>query len=51
MRIELPVANGIRTDQPVPNLPFIDDSHLPIHDGQAIEAHGRHDYKALGSRS
>lgn len=46
MRIELPVANGIRTDHPVPNLPFIDDSHLPIHDGQAIEAHGRHDYNA-----
>lgn len=46
MRIELPVANGIRTDHPVPNLPFIDDSHLPLHDGQAIEAHGRHDYNA-----
>lgn len=46
MRIELPVANGIRTDHPVPNLPFIDDSHLPIHDGRAIEAHGRHDYNA-----
>lgn len=44
MRIELPVANGIRTDHPVPNLPFIDDSHLPIHDGQAIEATGRHNY-------
>lgn len=46
MRIELPVANGIRTDHPVPNLPFVDDSHLPLHDGQAIESHGRHDYNA-----
>ncbi len=44
MRIELPVANGIRTDHPEPGLPFVDDSHLPIHDGQAIESHGRHDY-------
>lgn len=46
MRIELPLANGIRTDHPVPNLPFVDDSHLPIHDGKAIQAHGRHDYNA-----
>lgn len=41
MRIELPVANGVRSDHPVPNLPFVDDSHLPIHDGEAIEAQGR----------
>lgn len=44
MRIELPVANGLRTDHPVPNLPFVDDSHLPLDDGEAIEAQGRHDY-------
>lgn len=44
MRIELPVANGLRTDHPVPSLPFVDDSHVPIHDGRAIEANGRHDY-------
>jgi hypothetical protein len=30
----------------VPNLPFIDDGHFPIHDGQAIEANGRHEYNA-----
>lgn len=44
MRIEMPVANGIRTDHPMPGLPFLDDSHLPLHDGKAIEANGRHDY-------
>jgi len=50
MRIELPVANGLRTDHPVPNLPFVDDSHLPIHDGAAVEANGRHEYNAGGGR-
>jgi hypothetical protein len=39
---EQPVANGIRTDHPVPNLPFVDDSHIPIDDPQAIERVGRH---------
>lgn len=37
-----PVANGLRTDHPIPNLPFIDDSHIPIEDPRAIEAIGRH---------
>lgn len=37
-----PLANGLRTDHPVPGLPFIDDSHLPLADGpEAIEAIGR----------
>lgn len=37
-----PFANGLRTDHPVPGLPFIDDSHLPLADGpEAIEAVGR----------
>ncbi|MBN0045584.1 hypothetical protein JS756_16010 [Streptomyces actuosus] len=38
----LPLANGLRTDHPVPGLPFIDDSHLPLDEGpEAIEAIGR----------
>jgi len=41
-RYEQPVANGIRTDHPIPNLPFIDDSHIPIDDPEAIESLGRH---------
>lgn len=37
-----PLANGLRTDHPVPGLPFVDDSHLPLDDGpDAIEAVGR----------
>lgn len=39
---EQPVANGIRTDHPIPNLPFVDDSHIPIDDPKAIERVGRH---------
>lgn len=35
------VANGIRTDHPIPGLPFVDDSHIPIEDSSAIEAIGR----------
>ncbi|MCK2245449.1 MULTISPECIES: AlpA family transcriptional regulator [unclassified Crossiella] len=37
-----PIANGIRTDHPIPGLPFVDDSHIPIEDPEAIEAIGRH---------
>jgi hypothetical protein len=36
-----PVANGIRTDHPVPDLPFVDDSHIPVDDPGGIEAVGR----------
>lgn len=36
-----PVANGIRTDHPYPNLPFVDDAHLPLDDPAGIEAIGR----------
>lgn len=37
-----PLANGLRTDHPVPDLPFVDDSHIPIEQGpDAIEAVGR----------
>jgi len=36
-----PVGNGARTDHPVPDLPFVDDAHLPLDDGLAVEAVGR----------
>ncbi|MDQ0847521.1 hypothetical protein QFZ68_007284 [Streptomyces sp. V1I6] len=38
-----PVANGLRTDHPVPDLPFVDDSHIPLEDPAATEAIGRHE--------
>jgi hypothetical protein len=37
-----PVANGARTDHPVPDLPFVDDGHIPVEDPLGIEAIGRH---------
>uniref|UniRef100_UPI003F4992D3 helix-turn-helix transcriptional regulator n=1 Tax=Amycolatopsis sp. CA-096443 TaxID=3239919 RepID=UPI003F4992D3 len=40
---EQPVGNGLRTDHPVPNLPFVDDGHIPVDDPEAIEAIGRCD--------
>jgi len=36
-----PVANGLRTDHPWPNLPFVDDGHIPIEDPDAVEGLGR----------
>lgn len=36
------VANGMGTDHPMPDLPFVDDSHIPLDDPTAIEAIGRH---------
>lgn len=46
-----PLANGIRTDHPVPGLPFVDDSHLPLDDGpEAIEAVGRHEGSGMWGR-
>ena len=41
MHTVLPLANGLRTDHPVPGLPFVDDSHMPIEDPEAFEAVGR----------
>lgn len=38
---ERPVANGLRTDHPIPDLPFVDDRHIPIEDPHAVEAVGR----------
>ena len=36
------VANGLRTDHPIPDLPFVDDSHIPVEDPEGIEKIGRH---------
>lgn len=36
-----PVANGLRTDHPIPDLPFVDDAHIPVDNPDAIEAVGR----------
>ncbi len=36
------LGNGLRTDHPIPDLPFVDDSHIPVDDPAAIEAVGRH---------
>lgn len=36
-----PIANGLGTDHPIPDLPFVDDSHIPLDDPHAIEAIGR----------
>ena len=38
---ERPIANGLRTDHPIPELPFVDDRHIPIEDRHAVEAVGR----------
>jgi hypothetical protein len=35
------VANGLRTDHPIPGLPFVDDSHIPVEDPAGIEKTGR----------
>lgn len=44
-----PVANGLSTDHPHPGLPFVDDSHIPVTDPQAVEAVGRrHDSDTWG---
>jgi hypothetical protein len=41
MSAPVPVANGLRTDHPIPDLPFVDDSHIPVEDPAAVEAVGR----------
>ncbi|MGH1552446.1 hypothetical protein ACRAWF_11055 [Streptomyces sp. L7] len=38
-----PVGNGLHTDHPVPGLPMVDDTHIPIDDPAAVEAIGRHE--------
>lgn len=45
-----PVANGLSTDHPVPDLPFVDDAHIPVDDPRALEAIGRHDSDGMWGR-
>jgi hypothetical protein len=37
----VPLANGLSTDHPIPDLPFVDDTHLPVDDPADFEAVGR----------
>ncbi|WP_326680935.1 hypothetical protein [Streptomyces sp. NBC_01237] len=46
-----PVANGTRTDYPVPGLPFINDERLPLSNPDAIERTGRNQGKGLWGRT
>ncbi|MFC8765853.1 hypothetical protein ACFUAG_34770 [Streptomyces sp. NPDC057193] len=46
-----PLANGLSTDHPVPGLPFVDDSHIPLDEGpEAIEAVGRNKGEGMWGR-
>ncbi len=45
-----PIANGLRTDHPIPDLAFVDDQHIPVEDAEAIEAIGRHREDMWGRR-
>lgn len=45
------VANGLGTDHPIPGLPFVDDSHLPLDDPDAIEAIGRNREEGMWGRT
>ncbi|MFE6808646.1 hypothetical protein ACFVEN_44385 [Streptomyces sp. NPDC057681] len=46
-----PLANGLSTDHPVPGLPFVDDSHIPLDEGpEAIEAVGRNQGEGMWGR-
>ncbi|MFF3843457.1 hypothetical protein [Streptomyces sp. NPDC001930] len=45
------LANGLSTDHPVPGLPFVDDSHIPLDKGpEAIEAVGRNKADGMWGR-
>ncbi|MFE3931883.1 hypothetical protein [Streptomyces sp. YIM B13508] len=46
-----PVANGLRTDHPVPGLPFINDERLPLDNPDAIERTGRNHGEGLWGRT
>ncbi|MFG1820589.1 hypothetical protein ACGFIF_43000 [Kribbella sp. NPDC049174] len=45
------LANGLRTDHPLPGLPFVDDSHIPIEDPDAVEAVGREREEGMWGRT
>ena len=44
------LANGLRTDHPIPGLPFVNDLHIPVEDADAIEAVGRHKGERMWGR-
>uniref|UniRef100_UPI003F4948B4 hypothetical protein n=1 Tax=Streptomyces achromogenes TaxID=67255 RepID=UPI003F4948B4 len=46
-----PVANGLRTDHPIPGLPFINDERLPLDNPDAIERTGRNQGEGLWGRT
>ncbi|MGW3036447.1 hypothetical protein ACWDCB_35200 [Streptomyces sp. NPDC001178] len=46
-----PVANGTRTDHPIPGLPFINDGRLPLDNPDAIERTGRNQGQGLWGRT
>ncbi|KNE78681.1 hypothetical protein AB0B04_18520 [Streptomyces xinghaiensis] len=46
-----PVANGLRTDHPMPGLPFINDERLPLDNPDAIERTGRNQGEGLWGRT
>ena len=45
------LGNGLRTDHPIPGLPFVDDSHIPIEDPRAVEAIGRKSESGMWGRT
>ncbi|MFD9794251.1 hypothetical protein ACFWXK_25245 [Streptomyces sp. NPDC059070] len=51
MSVIYPVANGLRTDHPVPGLPFINDGRLPLDNPDAIERTGRNQGEGLWGRT
>lgn len=51
MDYRIPVANGIRTDHPYPNRPFVDDAHIPVDQPHEIESIGRVDESEMWGRS
>ncbi|MEU9062448.1 hypothetical protein AB0D13_27170 [Streptomyces sp. NPDC048430] len=51
MSVIHPVANGLRTDHPVPGLPFINDERLPLDNPDAIERTGRNQGEGLWGRT
>lgn len=51
MRLLAPLANGIRTDHPVPGLSFVEDSLLDLTDPSSIEKIGRHHREGTWGRT
>lgn len=45
------LGNGLRTDHPIPGLPFVYDSHIPVEDPRAVEAIGRKSESGMWGRT